>query len=158
MSEQPEALINLVADIVSAHVSNNNVAVNDVATLVQTVHASLVGLTGAPTTPEAAAREPAVSVRSSVKPDAIVCLVCGSKNKMLKRHLHTAHGLTLAEYRAEFGLKNDYPMVAPNYSEQRATLARSIGLGSAENRAKRKPKAAKPKAKRTKSASTEQAG
>jgi predicted transcriptional regulator len=70
-----------------------------------------------------------VSVRSSVKPDAIICLVCGSKNKMIKRHLSTAHGITPAQYRAEFGLKADYPMVAPNYSEQRASLARSIGLG-----------------------------
>lgn len=155
MSEQPEVLINLVADIVSAHVSNNNVAIGDVATLVQSVHAALAGLTGGPTAPEAAAREPAVSVRSSIKPDAIVCLVCGSRNKMLKRHLQTAHGLTPAEYRAEFGLKNDYPMVAPNYSEQRANLARSIGLGSAENRAKRKPKAVKPKGRRPKSAPTE---
>ena len=146
MTEQPEALINLVADIVSAHVSNNNVAVGDVATLVQNVHAALAGLGSEAAAPQAASREPAVSVRSSIKPDAIVCLVCGSKNKMLKRHLQTAHGLTPADYRAEFGLKNDYPMVAPNYSEQRATLARSIGLGSKENRDKRaaaKPAAAK---------------
>jgi predicted transcriptional regulator len=70
-----------------------------------------------------------VKIRSSVKPEAIVCLVCGTKNKMLKRHLQTAHGLTPAEYRAEFGLKADYPMVAPNYSEQRRSLAHSIGLG-----------------------------
>ena len=146
MSEQNEGLINLVADIVSAHVSNNNVAVGDVATLVQNVHAALVGLGSEAPAPQSTSREPAVSVRSSVKPDAIACLVCGSKNKMLKRHLQTAHGLTPADYRAEFGLKNDYPMVAPNYSEQRATLARSIGLGSKENRDKRaaaKPAAAK---------------
>jgi predicted transcriptional regulator len=156
--EQQESIINLVADIVSAHVSNNNVAVSDVAALVQSVHAALVGLTGEAKAPEAAAREPAVSVRSSVKPDAIVCLVCGSKNKMLKRHLHSAHGLTPAEYRTEFGLKNDYPMVAPNYSEQRATLARSIGLGSAENRAKRTPKAAKAKGRAAKAAPADQAG
>ena len=146
MTEQPEALINLVADIVSAHVSNNNVAVGDVAVLVQNVHAALAGLGSEAAAPQPASREPAVSVRSSIKPEAIVCLVCGSKNKMLKRHLQTAHGLTPADYRAEFGLKNDYPMVAPNYSEQRATLARSIGLGSKENRDKRaaaKPAAAK---------------
>jgi predicted transcriptional regulator len=158
MPEQQETIINLVADIVSAHVSNNNVAVGDVATLVQSVHAALVGLTREARAPEAAAREPAVSVRSSVKPDAIVCLVCGAKNKMLKRHLHTSHGLTPAEYRAEFGLKSDYPMVAPNYSEQRATLARSIGLGSAENRANRKPKPTKAKRRPAKAAPTEQAG
>jgi predicted transcriptional regulator len=159
VTEQPEALINLVADIVSAHVSNNNVAVGDVATLVQNVHAALAGLGSEAVAPQAASREPAVSVRASIKPDAIVCLVCGSKNKMLKRHLHTAHSLTPAEYRAEFGLKSDYPMVAPNYSEQRATLARSIGLGSAANRGNRKPKAAKSKGGRVaKAVNTEQAG
>jgi predicted transcriptional regulator len=141
MSNESENLIHLVADIVSAHVSNNNVAVGDVATLVQTVHAALVGLSGEPEAPAASKREPAVSVRSSVKPDSIVCLVCGTKNKMLKRHLMTAHGLTPAEYRTEFDLKKDYPMVAPDYAATRSELAKRIGLGSIENRGTRKPKA-----------------
>jgi predicted transcriptional regulator len=142
VSDESENLIHLVADIVSAHVSNNNVAVGDVAALVQNVYAALLGLSSEPAATEAAKRQPAVTVRSSVKPDTIVCLICGTKNKMLKRHLQTAHGLTPAEYRAEFELKKDYPMVAPQYSEKRATLARSIGLGSKENRDKRA--AAKP--------------
>ena len=124
-----ETVITLTADIVSAHVSNNSVAVGDLPTLISNVHAALLGLGEEKAAPAAGKREPAVTVRSSVKPEAIVCLVCGTKNKMLKRHLHTAHGLTPAEYRAEFGLKNDYPMVAPNYSEQRRSLAHSIGLG-----------------------------
>jgi predicted transcriptional regulator len=158
VSEQAEGLINLVADIVSAHVSNNSVAVGDVATLVQNVHAALAALGTEAAAPQAAIREPAVSVRSSIKPDAIVCLVCGSKNKMLKRHLQSSHGLTPAEYRAEFGLKKDYPMVAPNYSEQRATLARSIGLGSAANRGNRKPKANKTRGRAAKAANPEEAG
>jgi predicted transcriptional regulator len=140
MSEQPEELIQLVADIVSAHVSNNSVAVGDVAALVKNVHAALAGLTGEPRAAEETKREPAVSIRSSVKPEAITCLVCGSKNKILKRHLQTAHGLTPAEYRSEFGLKNDYPMVAPDYAAKRSELAKSIGLGSSNNRGARKPK------------------
>jgi predicted transcriptional regulator len=139
MTQQNEALITLTADIVSAHVSNNSVAAGDIAGLVSSVHAALSSLGGtAAAASEPARREPAVSVRSSVKPDAIVCLVCGAKNKMLKRHLSTAHGLTPAEYRAEFDLKGDYPMVAPNYSEQRANLARSIGLGTKRARGGRK--------------------
>jgi predicted transcriptional regulator len=138
-----ENTIALTADIVAAHVSNNSVAVGDLAPLIASVHSALACLAAA--APEApASREPAVSVRSSIKPNSITCLVCGSQNKMLKRHLSTAHSMTPAEYRVEFSLKADYPMVAPNYSEQRATLARSIGLGSKENRAKRdaKPKPA----------------
>jgi predicted transcriptional regulator len=140
MTDQSENLMHLVADIVSAHVSNNNVAVGDVAVLVQNVQAALVGLSAEPVAAEPTKREPAVTVRSSVKPEAITCLVCGTKNKMLKRHLQTAHGLSPAEYRAEFGLKNDYPMVAPNYAATRSELAKRIGLGSTANRGARKPK------------------
>jgi predicted transcriptional regulator len=159
VSEETEMLMNLTTDIVAAHVANNNVAVSDVVNLVQNVHAALAGLvSGSAAAPEAERREPAVSVRSSVKPDAITCLVCGAKNKMLKRHLMTSHQMTPAEYRSEFDLKKDYPMVAPNYSEQRATLARSIGLGSKENRGKRKPKAGAKRPGRPKKAAQEAGG
>jgi predicted transcriptional regulator len=68
-------------------------------------------------------------VRSSVKPDYIACLIDGTRHKMLKRHLAREHGLTPAEYRAEFGLRDDYPMTAPNYTEIRRQLAHKIGLG-----------------------------
>ena len=124
-----ETLVTLTADIVSAHLANNNVSVNDVPALIQNVHNALAGL-GAAAAPEAPAKpEPVVSVRASVKPDAITCLIDGSKHKMLKRHLMNAHGLTPAEYRHQFGLRDDYPMTAPNYAEQRRTLAHKIGLG-----------------------------
>jgi predicted transcriptional regulator len=91
-------------------------------------------------------------VRSSVKADAIACLECGAKMKMLKRHLSTDHGLTPAEYRSRWNLAADYPMVAPDYAAKRKELAVKIGLG-------RKPKAVvetasapapKPKATRRK--------
>ncbi|HEX4739125.1 MAG TPA: MucR family transcriptional regulator [Allosphingosinicella sp.] len=124
-----EALVTLTADIVAAHLTHNRVSVNDVPTLISNVHAALAGL-GGPQQPEAPARpEPVVSVRSSVKPDAITCLIDGTKHKMMKRHLQRAHGLTPAEYRQQFGLRDDYPMVAPNYSETRRGLAKKIGLG-----------------------------
>jgi len=135
-----ETLMVLTADIVSSHVSNNSVAVGDVGNLVQRVHAALAGLEK-PVEPEAEARQPAVSVRSSVKPDAIACLVCGRKQKTLKRHLSKAHGLTPAEYRAEFGLPASYPMVAPAYSARRSEVAKRIGLGRKKG-AKQKTKAA----------------
>jgi predicted transcriptional regulator len=61
---------------------------------------------------------------------------------MLKRHLMVAHSLTPAEYRSEFDLKKEYPMVAPEYAATRSDLAKRIGLGSAANRGKRKAKAA----------------
>lgn len=132
-----EALVSLTADIVSAHVSNNSVAVNDLPTLIQNVHNALAGLGKVQEEPPAK-QEPAVSVRSSVKPDYVVCLEDGLKMKMLKRHLMTDHGMTPDQYRQKWGLGPDYPMVAPNYAEQRRTLAKKIGLGTKRRRGPRK--------------------
>ena len=130
---QNESLITLTADIVSAHVSNNSVAVNDLPLLIQNVHNALLGLGGKAEEPEIK-QEPAVSVRSSIKPDYIVCLEDGKKLKMLKRHLMTHYQMTPDEYRAKWGLNADYPMVAPNYAEQRRSLAKKIGLGTKRRR------------------------
>jgi predicted transcriptional regulator len=136
IQEMNETLITLTADIVSAHVSNNSVAVNDLPQLIQNVHGALSGLGGQAAEPEARP-EPAVSIRSSIKPDYIVCLEDGKKLKMLKRHLMTHYEMTPDQYRQKWGLNSDYPMVAPNYAEQRRTLAKKIGLGTKRRRAKK---------------------
>jgi predicted transcriptional regulator len=127
-TELKETLITLTADIVAAHVSNNSVAVSDLPHLISNVHGALAALGGPVATVETKL-EPAVSIRSSIKPDFIVCLEDGKKLKMLKRHLMTHYGMTPDDYRAKWGLPKDYPMVAPNYAEQRRTLAVKIGLG-----------------------------
>ena len=124
-----DMLLALTADIVAAHVSNNSVAVNDLPNLIQNVHAALSGISGASAAPEPKP-EPKVSIRASIKPDYIVCLEDGKKLKMLKRHLMTYYNMTPDQYRQKWGLSADYPMVAPNYAEQRRTLAKSIGLGT----------------------------
>ena len=124
-----ETLIALTADIVSAHVSNNSVAVSDLPQLIQNVHSALTSLGDDVAEPEVK-QEPAVSVRSSIKPDFIVCLEDGKKLKMLKRHLMTHYSMTPDDYRTKWGLPADYPMVAPNYAEQRRSLAKKIGLGT----------------------------
>ena len=130
-SENPtDTLITLTADIVAAHVSKNSVAVNDLPTLINNVHSALSGLVGGAGKPDAKKQEPAVSIRASVKPDYVVCLEDGKKLKMLKRHLMTHYNMTPDEYRQKWGLGPDYPMVAPNYAEQRRSLAKSIGLGT----------------------------
>ena len=123
-----ETLVTLTADIVAAHVSNNSVAVSDLPVLISNVHGALAGLGAAAAEPEVK-QEPAVSIRSSIKPDFIVCLEDGKKLKMLKRHLMTHYQMTPDQYRAKWNLPADYPMVAPNYAEQRRTLAKKIGLG-----------------------------
>ena len=131
-----DTLLTLTADIVAAHVSNNSVAVNDLPHLIQNVHAALTGISQSTAVPEQRP-EPKVSIRSSVKPEAIACLECGKKQKMLKRHLMTNHQMTPADYRQKWSLSPDYPMVAPNYAEQRRTLAKSIGLGTKRRRSRK---------------------
>lgn len=128
MNELQETLITLTADIVAAHVSNNSVAVSDLPVLIAHVHGALSNL-GGPAPIEVVKQEPAVSVRSSIKPDFIVCLEDGKKLKMLKRYLRSNYNLTPEEYRAKWGLPADYPMVAPNYAAQRSEFAKKIGLG-----------------------------
>ncbi len=123
-----EMLITLTSDIVAAHVSNNNVTVEDVPSLITSIFGALSSLGDAAPAPEAAP-EPAVSIRSSVKPDYIVCLEDGKKLKMLKRYLRTNFDMSPEEYRARWNLPADYPMVAPNYAEKRRELAVKIGLG-----------------------------
>ncbi|WP_242147779.1 MucR family transcriptional regulator [Sphingomonas sp. BAUL-RG-20F-R05-02] len=127
--ELQETLITLTADIVAAHVSNNSVAVSDLPVLIANVHGALTGLGSTAPAPEVK-QEPAVSVRSSIKPDYIVCLEDGKKLKMLKRHLMTHYQMTPEQYRTKWNLPADYPMVAPSYAEQRRSLAKKIGLGT----------------------------
>ncbi len=129
-NEIQETMITLTADIVAAHVSNNSVAVNDLPTLISNVHGALSALVGPAPAPPEVKQEPAVSIRASIKPDYVVCLEDGKKLKMLKRHLMTHYNMTPDQYRTKWGLAADYPMVAPNYAEQRRTLAKSIGLGT----------------------------
>ena len=121
-------LIGLTADIVSAHVSHNNIPTTEVPALIRSVYEAL-GRAGQPEIKAEPAPEPAVPVRLSIKPDYLVCLEDGKRLKMLKRYLRTNYNMTPDEYRAKWGLPKDYPMVAPSYREARSTLAHQIGLG-----------------------------
>ena len=121
-------LLTLTTEIVSAHVSNNSVALADLPQLIAQVFQSLSGIGKA--APAAARPQAAVPVKKSIHPDYIVCLEDGKKLKMLKRHLMTAYKLTPEAYRERWGLGPDYPMVAPNYARQRSRLAKEIGLGT----------------------------
>ncbi len=123
--EQREELLELTATIVEAHVSNNSIAVADLPGLIATVHETLAAVVEG----LAAKGEPAVPVKSSVRPNYIVCLEDGRKLKMLKGHLKAAHELTPDAYRERWGLARDYPLVAPKYAELRSKLAKKIGLG-----------------------------
>jgi predicted transcriptional regulator len=134
MTMEKEGLIALTAEIVATQVANNQVAVGDLSGLVQKVYGALAGLDVPSAAAEPEKRATAVPVRASVKPDHLVCLACGRKQKTLKRHLKVGHNLTPWQYRAEFGLPESYPMTAPKYSERRSELAKVIGLGRARGR------------------------
>lgn len=127
-TDMRETLITLTSDIVAAHVSNNSVAVSDLPVLISNVYSALAGLNPSQPAPEPLP-EPAVSIRSSIKNDHIVCLEDGKKLKMLKRHLMTRYSMTPDQYRQRWNLPADYPMVAPAYAEKRRELAKKIGLG-----------------------------
>ncbi|HEV8680953.1 MAG TPA: MucR family transcriptional regulator [Stellaceae bacterium] len=132
-TEQTSDLLALTTEIVAAHVSNNTLALNDLPSLINQVYNSLANIGAAPAVP-AARPQPAVSIKKSVQPDYIVCLEDGKKLKMLKRHLKTAYNMSPEAYRERWGLAADYPMVAPNYAEQRSRLAKEIGLGTRARR------------------------
>lgn len=128
-NDRQELLTTLTANIAESYVGNNSVAVSDIKLLIGNIYEGLSSLGGEAPAPEVK-QEPAVSIRSSVKPDYIVCLEDGKKLKMLKRHLMTHYQMTPEQYRAKWNLPADYPMVAPNYAEQRRSLAKKIGLGT----------------------------
>ena len=131
-------LLALTAEIVASHVSNNSVQHADLPALINEVYKALSQI-GAPVVEAPAPRpQPAVPSRKSVFPDHIVCLEDGKKLKMLKRHLMTSYNLTPDQYRERWGLPGDYPMVAPDYAEQRRDLAKKIGLGTTRRKRGRK--------------------
>ncbi|MCA8909489.1 MAG: MucR family transcriptional regulator [Rhodospirillaceae bacterium] len=132
--EKPsDDLLNLTAQIVSAHVGRNTVEVEDLPRVIQQVYSTLTDL-GKEPKPEPEKLVPAVPIKKSVTPDYIVCLEDGKQLKMLKRHLKTAYNMTPEEYRERWGLSPEYPMVAPNYASQRSKLAKQIGLGTKARR------------------------
>ena len=135
---------------------NNRVTAEEVPAFLRTMHATINELSsgsGAANGEQSGAElpeefTPAVSVRKSLaSKDHIISMIDGKPYRTLRRHLST-HGLTPEEYRARYNLKPDYPMVAPNYSEQRRAMAHKIGLGSKGRAAKAAAKPArKPRAK-----------
>jgi predicted transcriptional regulator len=122
--------VGLVAEIVSAYVSNNSLPSTDLGSLIGEVHAAVVKLVDNPSQvmPTEPAK-PAVSVKKSITEEYLICLEDGRKFKSLKRHLRTRYNLTPEQYRAKWQLPPDYPMVAPGYAQTRSRMAKDMGLG-----------------------------
>jgi len=128
-NELPTASANreLTAKIVAAYVRGNEIGTDQVASLISTVQQALAGL-GRPVRPSAA-RIPAVPIRRSIHRDYVVCLDCGWRGQMLRRHIARAHGLTVEQYRGRWSLRREHPLTSPGYSERGSTMAKQLGLG-----------------------------
>jgi predicted transcriptional regulator len=132
-------VVELATELTIAWLSNPNTRANasEIPDFLRAMHQAVAGLSEPAQSaeqPEAKAEHvPAVSVRKSLaSKDHLISLVDGKPYKSLRRHL-TKHGMTPDDYRERYGLKSDYPMVAPTYADQRREMAKKIGLG-------RKPK------------------
>src|SRR5215470_5940947 len=141
MADEPPAASldrELTANIVAAYVRRNQIGSDQLGTLISTVHQALSRLRkpGAETETE---RTPAVPIRRSVHRDYVVCLECGWRGQMLRRHLSTGHGLSVDQYRARWKLPRDHSLTAPSYSERRSGLAKQLGLGRARRRSREEP-------------------
>jgi predicted transcriptional regulator len=117
----------LVAKIVSNYVKHNSITVNDLPSVIASVHQSLGNL--GKSSPSVEVPTPAVPIRRSIRPEYVVCLECGFRSQMLRRHLRVQHGLEPAAYYARWKLSSDHPITAPAYSARRSAMAKELGLG-----------------------------
>jgi len=155
MEDDSSSLVNLTSAIVGAFVGNNPTPQADLPALIATVHQALRTVdqpqAEAPAEP---AKPTAAQIRKSITPDALISFEDGRSYKTLKRHL-TIRGMTLADYKAKWGLPKTYPTTAPNYSAIRSQMAKSFGLGQIVVKPVKEAPAetkAKPAAGRTKRA------
>ncbi len=137
-----DTTLSLTTKLAASFVGNNKVARGDLPALIGSLHEAVAKLESGEEI-----REPAVPIDKSVKRNEIICLECGKGQKTLKRHLSSGHGVTAEEYRARWGLGQDYPLVAPNYAKRRSDIAKKLGLGRKPG-AGRKSGAVKPKTRR----------
>lgn len=148
MSEAPkmptDELLRMTAQVTAAYVGNNAVDAATIPEVIRSIYQSIAGLESGQSNGHGDLK-PMVPIKKSITPDYIICLEDGKKLRMLKRHLRAAYNLTPEQYRAKWGLPVDYPMVAPNYAEQRSAIAKKIGLG-------RKPSASPRRNAKTKRA------
>jgi predicted transcriptional regulator len=133
----------LTTNIVAAYVRRNQIGADQLPILISTVHQALASL-GKPVAQFDRERTPAVPIRRSIHRDYVVCLECGWRGKMLRRHLATGHELDVAQYRARWNLPREHLMTAPAYSERRSGLAKQIGLGRGRRSSRVEPEAVAP--------------
>lgn len=132
----PPDLLMMTADTVAAYVSKNAVRASELPNLLVQVHAAFASLSTAQSAEAGSEidKPTPAQIKKSIAPDALISFIDGKPYRMLKRHLN-GHGLTIEEYRTRYGLPNDYPSVAANYSASRSALAKQLGLGNQRKKA-----------------------
>ncbi|CAK0763454.1 Transcriptional regulatory protein RosR [Azospirillaceae bacterium] len=139
MSDCSKDLMALTAQVVSAYVGHNSMSAQDLPVIINAVYNTLSNVSAPPPATQvpdlSEPLKPAVPVRKSVAAEHIVCLECGQRLKLLKRHLMADHAMTPESYRVRWNLPPEYPMVAPDYARTRSEMAVKFGLGrrSVEN-------------------------
>lgn len=136
-------LVGLTASLVAAYLRGNPMPTSELADFIRTTHGALVAVQS-PQTQLAAPQQPAVSIKKSITPGAMICLECGGHKQMLKRHLQTAHGLSVDDYKTKWSLPANYPMTSPDYASTRSDLAKKIGLGKKPAKAAEAPESVQP--------------
>ncbi len=139
--EAMSTVVAMTAKIVSAYVANNNLASNDLPTVIDSVYNALTSAAAPVPAAPGKPKPSAAQIRKSITNEGLISFIDGRSYKMLKRHL-TNHGMTIAEYKTRFGLPEDYPTTAPAYSAKRSEFARAFGLGKATASGGIRPKAA----------------
>jgi predicted transcriptional regulator len=153
MRDANEHILALSAQIVAAHAGNNQIGIDVLPNVIRNVYNTLLALdpfgTQAPVADGLAYSDRQdvthdhaehsnghvhnvyehPTFGQTVFNDRLICMEDGLSMKMLKRHLLTVHGMTPDEYRAKWGLPENYPMVAAEYAKLRSSLALLSGLG-----------------------------
>lgn len=130
-----QIVMDYTVEIATAYLSSNEVSQDDVPELLKSVFQSVANvLRDSNSLCSRPMQEPAVPIAESVHDNYIICLEDGKKLQMLKRHLMTAYGLTIEQYKERWGLSANYPVVAPNYSKRRTEIAKTNGLGNARKK------------------------
>jgi len=139
-----KVVLELTAEIVSAHASVNEMGREDLLDEIQAVFAKLSSLAGVEGGEEVSPAEekPAVSMNKAFGADKVYCMVCGKGFTTLKKHIAVSHNLSPKDYRKKFNVPAKTPLVARKYSEAKKKIAQKLGLAEklAEGRKKRSKK------------------
>lgn len=140
-----KVIVELTAEIVSAHASVNEMTREDLLDEIQAVFQklnSLVGVEGEVLGAAPLEVKPAIPLDAAFGPEKVFCMECGKGFTTLKKHLAISHNLTPKDYRKKFKVPSKTPLVARNYSESKKKIAQKLGLAEklAEGRKKRAKK------------------